>query len=51
MKAIIATTLGAAVGFAWWKFVGCSTGACPLSSNVVISVAWGAIMGYMLVAP
>lgn len=37
--------LGAAAGFAYYTFVGCSTGACPITSDPMISTAWGAMIG------
>jgi outer membrane lipoprotein SlyB len=38
---------GAAAGFFYWKFVGCSDGSCMIISNPYISTAYGAIMGGM----
>lgn len=37
--------LGAGLGYAYYRLVGCSTGACPLTSNPWISTMYGAIMG------
>jgi uncharacterized membrane protein YedE/YeeE len=36
---------GAAAGFAWYYFVGCTTGTCPISSNPYVSTGYGAIVG------
>lgn len=36
---------GAALGYGWYRLVGCSTGACPLTSNPWISTIYGAIIG------
>lgn len=37
--------IGALFGFFYWKFVGCSTGSCPITSSPFISTLWGAAMG------
>ncbi|MCD8183898.1 MAG: DUF6132 family protein [Bacteroides sp.] len=37
--------IGAAGGFLYWRFVGCSTGSCPITSSPVNSSLWGAVMG------
>jgi hypothetical protein len=49
MKILVGVILGAAGGFVWYKLVGCSTGACPITSNPWISSAWGAVIGVALV--
>jgi hypothetical protein len=36
---------GGVDGFAWYYFVGCATGACPISSNPYVSTGYGALMG------
>jgi hypothetical protein len=38
---------GGLAGFAWYYFVGCAIGACPISSNPYISTAYGAFMGVL----
>lgn len=37
--------LGALAGYALHKWVGCSTGACPLTANPFVSTLYGAILG------
>jgi hypothetical protein len=41
--------LGAAVGFAYYHYVGCASGTCPLTSNPWTSTAYGAVVGVLLV--
>jgi hypothetical protein len=48
VRLIIGIAIGAVAGFAYYKFVGCSTGMCPLTSNPVISTIYGAVMGALL---
>ena len=44
MKPIIGALIGAAIGFAIYRFVGCKTGTCPLNSSPWISMlVWGLI--------
>ncbi len=40
--------LGALGGFAYWHFVGCDTGSCPITSIWYHSTGYGALMGGLL---
>lgn len=40
--------LGGAAGYGYYRFVGCRTGTCPITSNPWISTIYGAILGGML---
>ena len=42
---ILGIVLGAITGFAWFQFVGCSTGSCPITSNPWTSSIYGGVMG------
>lgn len=48
MKIIIGMLIGSAVGFLWYKIVGCPAGGCPITSNPVISSVYGAVMGLLI---
>jgi len=48
IKLIIGICVGGVLGFSYYKFVGCSTGTCPLTSNPYISTIYGAVMGALL---
>jgi len=45
---IIATIIGGALGFVYYKFIGCRSGACPLTGNPYISSIWGALIGFII---
>jgi hypothetical protein len=47
-KRILFSFFGALGGFAYYYFIGCRSGACPISSNLWISTAYGAGMGLIL---
>jgi hypothetical protein len=47
-KLIVGIVLGALAGFAYYKFVGCASGACPITSNPFISTIYGAVMGALV---
>jgi len=40
--------LGALGGFLYWKFVGCTSGTCPIKSVWYYSTLWGMAMGYLV---
>ncbi|MEJ2537920.1 MAG: DUF6132 family protein [Calditrichia bacterium] len=48
IKLSLFTIGGAVVGFAYYYFVGCRTGSCPLTSNPLITTAYGSLMGLVL---
>ena len=41
--------LGGLGGFAYYYFIGCRTGTCPLTSNPVVSTMFGGVFGLMIV--
>jgi len=47
-KKILFVLAGAGLGFAYYYFIGCTTGSCPISSNPYIATAYGAISGLVL---
>lgn len=45
---LIGLVVGAIGGYAYYFFIGCSSGSCPLTSNPYISVIFGGLIGYLL---
>lgn len=45
---IIGTAFGAVVGFLYYKFIGCSSGTCAITTKPVNSTLYGALMGSLL---
>jgi hypothetical protein len=42
IRVVVGGVIGAGIGFAMYKFVGCRTGACPLTGNPFIAMSiWG----------
>lgn len=48
LRIVIGALIGAGLGFGYYKLVGCSTGACPLTSNPLISTIYGSVVGALL---
>lgn len=48
MGLVIGALIGGLLGFLYHKFVGCSSGACPITANPYISTIYGAIMGMLV---
>lgn len=42
--------LGAAGGYLYYYYIGCSSGSCPITSRPVNSTLYGALMGALLFA-
>ncbi|MCD8540758.1 MAG: DUF6132 family protein [Leadbetterella sp.] len=47
---IIGVSLGALAGFLYWKYVGCMTGTCPITSKPLNSALYGALTGGLLLS-
>jgi hypothetical protein len=45
IKFLLPVFIGALGGFAYYYFIGCNSGTCPITSNPLISTAYGGGMG------
>ena len=45
MRPTLGIIAGGALGYTYYATVGCASGACPITSNPVISTFWGAAIG------
>lgn len=48
MRVLLFVVGGAVAGYLYYRFVGCRSGACPISSNPFISTGYGALMGFIM---
>lgn len=48
MKMLLGAVIGGAIGFGIGYFGKCASGACPLTSNPIISTIIGALIGSMI---
>lgn len=48
MRAVLSIAVGAGLGFALHRLVGCRSGACPIWASPYISTAYGALLGFLL---
>ena len=44
-RLLIGVVLGAIAGFAYYYFIGCSSGSCPITSNPYLMIAYGIFFG------
>jgi len=47
---IAGAIIGGVGGYLYWRYVGCSSGTCPITSSPVMSTIWGALMGGLLLS-
>jgi len=51
LKKILPVLIGTAAGFAYWYFIGCLNGTCPITSKWYTSTIYGAIVGATWLIP
>jgi hypothetical protein len=45
---IVGVITGIIGGYVYYRRIGCSGGACPLTSNPYLSMIWGGVIGYLI---
>jgi hypothetical protein len=45
VKFLLGLILGSGAGYAYYRFIGCSSGSCPITSNPYLSIIYGMVMG------
>ena len=50
-KRAIPLLLGAAGGYLYWHFIGCSSGSCPITSSWINSTLYGTLIGATFLLP
>jgi hypothetical protein len=48
IRLVIGLVAGGLLGYAMYRFIGCSSGACPLTSNGWISTILGMVFGALV---
>lgn len=48
IRIILGAAIGAGIGFVLYKFVGCRTGACPITANPFVSMAVYGLLGALV---
>jgi hypothetical protein len=48
LRFFIGAMVGAGLGFGWYKFIGCSTGSCPIVANPFTATLYGMIVGALI---
>lgn len=51
LRISIFSLLGALAGYAYYYFIGCKSGTCPITSNWEISTLYGLIAGIIIGLP
>lgn len=48
VPALIGLGGGLAAGYLYYRFIGCASGACPLTSNPIITTLYGGVVGWLV---
>jgi len=45
---LLGAIIGLAGGYAYYYYIGCRTGSCPITNNPWLSLLWGGALGYLI---
>lgn len=48
IRTVLFTLAGAALGYLYYRFVGCSTGTCPITSSARNSMLYMGFLGFLI---
>jgi len=48
LKIFLGVIIGGALGFGYYKVVGCPNGTCPITSKPMNTILYGAVMGLLI---
>jgi len=51
LKRVLPVFAGASLGYAYYYFIGCTSGSCPITSNPWISTIYGGVAGFIISIP
>lgn len=51
LKKLLPVFIGVSAGYAYWYFIGCNSGSCPITSNWYTSVLYGGVVGATWLLP
>lgn len=51
LKRVVPVFAGALLGYAYYYFIGCTSGSCPITSNPWISTIYGGVAGFIISIP
>ena len=50
LRTVLFVALGGGLGFGVHRFIGCRTGACPLTSHPIVRTLYGMVVGGLIAA-